>query len=188
MAVKLLIFDCFGVICHESAPCWLERHFTLEESRMYEKTLIHDADSGKISGKEMFRKFSELCGEDALEIEKDWIDFAAVNENMVAMIKDLRKNYKTALLSNAVSGIFPQIFTEAQLDEMFDVKVISHIEKCAKPDPKIYGLVLERAGVKGEEAVFTDDNPANLEVAKTLGIKTIHFKNQEDYLEQLKNM
>ena len=39
-----------------------------------------------------------------------------------------------------------------------------------KPDRRMFLDALEKAGVSGEEAVFIDDNPANLDGAAALGI------------------
>ena len=42
-----------------------------------------------------------------------------------------------------------------------------------KPDPRIYRDALEKSGVSGDEAVFIDDTPRNLEGAAALGITPI---------------
>lgn len=43
--------------------------------------------------------------------------------------------------------------------DRFPVRVISGLEGLEKPDPRIYGLALERAGVPASEAAFVGDNP-----------------------------
>ncbi|HEY6567668.1 MAG TPA: HAD-IA family hydrolase [Actinomycetota bacterium] len=43
--------------------------------------------------------------------------------------------------------------------DRFDVRVISGLEGVEKPDPAIYRLALERAGVEPECVVFVGDNP-----------------------------
>jgi putative hydrolase of the HAD superfamily len=43
--------------------------------------------------------------------------------------------------------------------ERFGVRVISGREGIEKPDPRIYRLALERAGVRPEESAFVGDNP-----------------------------
>ena len=57
---------------------------------------------------------------------------------------------------------------EAWLDDLlarlgvrdrFQVRVISGLEGLEKPDPRIYGLALERAGVVAEATAFVGDNP-----------------------------
>jgi putative hydrolase of the HAD superfamily len=43
--------------------------------------------------------------------------------------------------------------------EIFDVRVISGLEGVEKPDPRIYRLALDRAGVEPGEAAFVGDSP-----------------------------
>ncbi|MEX2101930.1 MAG: HAD-IA family hydrolase, partial [Actinomycetota bacterium] len=53
----------------------------------------------------------------------------------------------------------------------FDVRVISGIEGVEKPDPAIFRLALERAGVRPEETVYVGDSPAfDVEPARELGM------------------
>jgi putative hydrolase of the HAD superfamily len=43
--------------------------------------------------------------------------------------------------------------------EIFDVRVISGLEGVEKPDPRIYRMALDRAGVEPREAAFVGDSP-----------------------------
>lgn len=57
-----------------------------------------------------------------------------------------------------------EAWLEAMLDhweigDLFDVKVISGLEGIEKPDPKIFQMALERAGVPAERAVYVGDHP-----------------------------
>jgi len=64
---------------------------------------------------------------------------------------------------------WPQLF-----DRFRDV-VVSGDEKLVKPDAAIYRLALARFGLEPHEAVFIDDNAANVAGAEALGIRSIHF-------------
>ncbi|MGN6376697.1 MAG: HAD family hydrolase [Sphingomonas sp.] len=64
---------------------------------------------------------------------------------------------------------------EAALFDRFRDIVVSGDEKLIKPDPAIYRLALERFGLAPHEAVFVDDNRANVDAAAALGIVAIHF-------------
>ena len=46
-----------------------------------------------------------------------------------------------------------------ELVETFPVRVISGIEGIEKPDPRIFRLALERAGVDAAESAYVGDNP-----------------------------
>jgi putative hydrolase of the HAD superfamily len=58
--------------------------------------------------------------------------------------------------------------------ERFAVRVISGIEGLEKPDPAIYRLALERAGVEAADVAFVGDNPEfDVEPAAALGMTPI---------------
>lgn len=64
---------------------------------------------------------------------------------------------------------------EAALFDRFRDIVVSGTEKLVKPDPAIYHLALARFGLEPQEAVFIDDNQANIDAAAKLGIVALHF-------------
>ena len=70
------------------------------------------------------------------------------------------------------SGEFwrPFVAREAALFAPFRDIVVSGDEKLIKPDPAIYRLALDRFGLRAEEALFVDDNAANVAGAQGLGI------------------
>lgn len=58
--------------------------------------------------------------------------------------------------------------------ERFPVRVISGLEGVEKPDPAIYELALERAGVQPSDAAFVGDNPEfDVEPAAALGMTPV---------------
>lgn len=74
---------------------------------------------------------------------------------------------------------------EAWLFDRFRDIVVSGDEKLIKPDPAIYALALERFGLRAEEAVFVDDNIANVEAAAAMGIAAHHFVGAESLRSDL---
>lgn len=52
-----------------------------------------------------------------------------------------------------------RLLEELGVLERFSVRVVSGIEGLEKPDPRIFLLATERAGVRPEESVYVGDNP-----------------------------
>ena len=75
------------------------------------------------------------------------------------------------------SGEFFRAFRaeHAALFDRFRDIVVSGDEQLMKPDAAIYRLALERFGLRAEEAVFVDDNAANVAGAKAVGIHGLLF-------------
>ena len=82
---------------------------------------------------------------------------------------------RTAILSNGVPEIMGRLQREQSLAEFFDAIVVSYEVGCAKPDPEIYTICLDRLQVPTASALFVDDRLENLEAASRMGIQTLHF-------------
>ena len=65
---------------------------------------------------------------------------------------------------------------EARLFDRFRDIVVSGDERLVKPDPAIFHLALRRFGLAPEEALFVDDNAANVAGAEAVGIRAHHFR------------
>lgn len=59
-------------------------------------------------------------------------------------------------------------------DGFRDVVVSAH-ERLVKPDPAIFRVLFDRAGVLPADCIFIDDNPANVASASALGMDAIRF-------------
>jgi len=59
--------------------------------------------------------------------------------------------------------------------DLFGDIVVSGVEKLVKPDPAIYALARERFGLQPGEAIFVDDNHANVVSARANGFAAHHF-------------
>ena len=99
---------------------------------------------------------------------------------MADLIREYKeKGYRVYLLSNVSLG-FHGYWNDIPGSEYFDGFVISAEEKCIKPDPAIYKILLERFGLKAEECLFTDDISVNVAAAKYLGMEGIVFRGDVD--------
>jgi putative hydrolase of the HAD superfamily len=81
---------------------------------------------------------------------------------------------RLALLTNNVKEFGSSWRASFPVDELFPVVVDSSEVRMRKPDPRIYLLTCEQAGVAPEAAVFLDDNTDNVAAARALGIETVH--------------
>jgi len=95
----------------------------------------------------------------------------------VALLKPLKANYRLFGLTNWSAETFPIAFNLYPLFGEFEGIVISGVERLAKPDDRIYLLLLERYSLVAAECLFIDDNARNIRAAKTLGFHTIYLHN-----------
>jgi FMN phosphatase YigB (HAD superfamily) len=63
----------------------------------------------------------------------------------------------------------------------FDGLVLSCEHRLLKPEAEIYELALDAAGVLPGEALFVDDNEANVEGARRAGLSSFRFTDEADF-------
>ena len=106
-------------------------------------------------------------------------------EQNVALLKPLKKYYRIFGLTNWSAETFPIAYDLYPFFEEFEGIVISGEERLAKPDERIYQLLLKRYGLSAQECLFIDDNARNIEAAVALGFHTLHLKAEVCLREEL---
>jgi len=61
----------------------------------------------------------------------------------------------------------------------FEDIIVSGVEKCKKPDLKIYEILINRTKINPSNSLFIDDSHRNIEAAKKLGFHTFHFQSEK---------
>jgi HAD superfamily hydrolase (TIGR01509 family) len=92
---------------------------------------------------------------------------------VLRLLKDA--GYPLYALSNWPSDKFDLVRPKYEFFSWFDDIVISGKVRIAKPDPRIFELLLERIGRPAGECLFIDDSPRNIAVAERLGFQTIRY-------------
>jgi 2-haloacid dehalogenase len=67
----------------------------------------------------------------------------------------------------------------------FDAHVISGLEGVAKPDRRIFEILLHRHGLRAQATVFIDDQARNVDAARELGLVALHFSSAARLREDL---
>ena len=106
-------------------------------------------------------------------------------EQNVALLKPLKMNYRIFGLTNWSAETFPIACDLYPFFGDFEGIVVSGEERLAKPDERIYLLLLERYGLSGEECLFIDDNARNITAATALGFHTLHLTGDVSLKEAL---
>ena len=95
-------------------------------------------------------------------------------DDVVPTIERLEMDgYRLGLISNFEHWL-EEMLVELEIGHRFDPVIISALEGIEKPDPKIYELALERAGVEAAATVHVGDTPsADVEPAARVGITPV---------------
>lgn len=177
---KTIIFDFFGVISSEVAPRWFKENFPADEAVILKEQFVYPADTGEISDETLFSNLSKKTGIEPEKIRKAWLSLARIDPEVIFLIESLKPHHKIALATNASAGFIRNVLADNNLEHLFDNIIISSEIGVAKPDPLFFKKMLEILKEKPENMIFIDDNPANIESAKSLGIESILFRSIED--------
>ncbi len=196
--IKAIIFDIGGVLVPEHMSVQIKsfaRHFNFDPELMFALSDKHNPDL--MTGKLPLKKFLAMVKDEAgikatqkqlLEVwQNDYQKLLGLNKEIIDFAKSLRKNYKTAILSNLSDESY-RINKKRGLFKDFDVSVVSCMVKLRKPDPKIFSLVAKKLGAKPNECIFVDDHPGNVLAANDLGFNTVHFNSMEHFYSSLRTL
>jgi epoxide hydrolase-like predicted phosphatase len=193
--IKAIIWDMGGVILRtedytprEALAKSLGTSRKKLEWEVFNSPTAIQATNGELPVSEHFKQISMLYNLDDSGMEAFRVGFWGgdrVDETLLAAIRGYRKNYITAMLSNAWDTTRQVLTNDFPCLEPFDIAIFSAEVKLAKPQPEIYQLMLEKLAVEPGSAVFIDDFKENVNAANALGIHGIHFQNRDQSLADL---
>ena len=182
--IKAIIFDFFGVFRTDTYQAWLLKNGYERVGVFAEASML--LDQGKIDSDEFYRQISIAIGRSVTPEEVD--DTAILNTEMVTFVRELKRTYRTSLLSNAPSDYIRKLLDEHELNDIFDDIFISGENGYIKPYPEAFQNALKTMGVDAMNVLFVDDNETNVEGAAKQGITSLVFTNVEQFKHDLTSM
>jgi putative hydrolase of the HAD superfamily len=89
------------------------------------------------------------------------------------------KGYRLCLISNGFYEVQYRKMKSAQIEDFFEVVVLSDDIGVNKPDRRIFDHALRKAGATAEESIIIGDNPdADIKGAIDAGWKAIYFNRE----------
>lgn len=89
---------------------------------------------------------------------------------LLAFLRSVQGRVRITIISNAWPHVRVRL-TEDHVDEVAHEVVLSCEVGCAKPDPRIYRLALDRLGVAPERALLIDDTSGHVAAAVSAGLQ-----------------
>ncbi len=194
--LKAIIFDVGGVLIRTQSRAGREKWAARlkMDAREFED-FVFNGQSGRQTqlGQKTTEAHWDWLGDyfglneaDLAEMRRDFFAGDVLNKPLVEYIKRLgQAGYRLGLLSNfgdEARYLWTEVFPFIQ---HFDSVVISAEVGLMKPNPKIYHLAAESAGVAPNEALFVDDFMENVEGARQVGMPALHFTDPETTRQQL---
>ncbi|MDO4284937.1 MAG: HAD-IA family hydrolase [Eubacteriales bacterium] len=196
--IDTVIFDIGNVLTD-----FKEKRFYLElgypeeiAERLYRATMGSDCwveyDRGLLSDEEILSLFQKNDPGLASEIARALSDthgLVARRDSAIPWIRKVKAaGRKVLVLSNFSRKIKRECADALDFLPETDGGILSFQDRCVKPDPIIYALLLSRYQLDPAHAVFIDDTEQNLVAAREAGLQTILYRTQEQAEAELDEM
>ena len=187
--IKTLFLDIGGVILtngwdHNSRKL-ANDHFGLDNEEVNERHhLTFDTyEEGKLTLDEYLHRvvFYEERNFSKGDFIKFMFDQSKPFEETINYFKDLKKKYqlKVIAVSNEGRELNEHRIKEYKLNELFDAYISSCYIHLRKPDKDVWRMACDISQTSAEHALYIDDRPMFVDVARSFGIQSLHFQGLE---------
>ena len=149
--------------------------------------LLRDLETGKLTEEQFSEQFAPLLG---IQNHDGLIDrlFAGMQPDL-PMIDSLRHARAAGVRTGLISNSWGRgRYDRDSFGELFDGVVISGEVGMHKPQPEIFLLGAERAGVDPQQCVFVDDLRENCDGAEAVGMTAVLHRGAETTLPELERL
>jgi putative hydrolase of the HAD superfamily len=197
MEYPLVMFDMGGVTVDvesdrlvEQVAQLLGRPFDDVQQAVYHRDLLLPFELGKISARAYYEGLVK-----ALPISWPyerfvvaWNDIFRENADVTRIMHRLKERHTLIALTNT-----NELHLEYLRSSVPSLRVVQDwVASCnvglRKPDPQIYFLALERAGILPRQAVYVDDRPEMVEAGRSIGLTAVRFENSRQLEEDLQSI
>ncbi len=196
---KLLLFDLGNVVITYSVGKTLKKwslvsgipedvilsrfDFTDENFHKFERGEISRSRFNKYISQKIGYNFSDREFEECFNAM-----FIDVMPGIESVICSLKQGHNVAALSNT-NEVHEKFFLEKfnRTVSCFDKLFLSHRIRSRKPEKAAFDAVMDYYRVKPSEVLFFDDNPVNVNMAESFGIRSTLVNSIEDIKKALSN-
>jgi len=196
-SIRAVLFDFGGVLVEEG---FREGLYDLARQQGLDPQAVHQAaydaiyESGYIIGQGTAEDFWHILrGKTGIAGDLDSLFLAiasrfAARPRMRAVVRTLRRQgYITAILSDQTEWL-DYLDEQLHLSQDFDKVYNSYHLGKGKRDPSIFDDVVADLGLIPQEVVFVDDDPGNVERARSRGLIAVLFLDEDQCIDDLETV
>lgn len=189
--IDTIIFDLGGVVVFETPDLWKsifldisnEFNINFETLESHIKRYKSDIQIGKIKLSDFYQEVLNSVQRNDLKLEellqahlKTYTKYSGKYDNeMLSLISHLRQSYHVVCFTNTEPEI-AELNRRRGLFDYFEKAFISSEMGLRKPDPRSYQMVLNELLIEPQQAIFVDNDPDYVQIAKELGINGILYQ------------
>lgn len=151
--------------------------------------LYADLERGAITQARWNERTAALLGIDGTDLLARVLQDLHPEPSMIAAARAARAaGVRVGIFSNSLGSGPYDIYAGYDLAANYDTVLLSEDYKLRKPDPELYGIMLDLMELPGQACVFVDDTTRNLPPAEALGVATVLARNPADTIAQLESL
>lgn len=197
--IKNIIFDLGNVIVAYT-PLAHTRSFTADDGEaerlcrlIFESPAWRECDLGQLTRQAAIERLCREHPEDAGLIRRITHDcenrYLEASPDNMALVRKLRAaGFGVYYLSNINDPAIEVLTRRYDLFSLFMGGIASNLVHLAKPDPRIYRILLDTYGLVAAESLFIDDMPENVVAAQRLGFHAIRLDKIHRLYDALTNV
>jgi epoxide hydrolase-like predicted phosphatase len=152
--------------------------FELETGRLTEAEFMDSI------GSQLTRQLSRPI--DMNGFAEDYFSHLRPNRELIDYMRQLRdRGLRMAICTNNVREWESRWRAMLPIDDIFHVVVDSAFVGTRKPERRIYELTLARLGTAAAATLLVDDVEINCAAARELGMRAVHFRSNEQAIEEI---
>lgn len=192
--IRTVFFDFGGVIAEEgflNVFMSVAAAQGLDPRQVLQEAVNAAYDGGYLVGRidektfwQLVRERTGLQGEDNV-MRKVLFDGFRIRPRMLAYVELLRQTGRKVCILSDQTNWLDELNELHGFFDKFDLVFNSWHEGLHKRDPACFENALNKAGATAAESLFVDDAVRNVEVARSLGIRSIHFEYPQQFEKEL---
>ncbi|MEA2062944.1 MAG: HAD family phosphatase [Gemmatimonadota bacterium] len=187
--IKNILFD-IGHVLLSFYPEAAAREFAVYSSRPADRfgpehvflpEILHSFERGQISSEQYYEAFIQEsgCRMSFRHFSILWCKHFSLIRPMVELGRKLSRKYSIYFFSDTSPLHVPPLYHLFPALLFFHGQALSYELGAMKPEREFFQLACERLGLDPAECLFIDDQPANVDVARDFGIRSIHHRDPE---------
>lgn len=201
LKIKAVILDWGGVCCSGGeifASSALQNYLNLTPEQITTKiqSVYHSYYQGQLSQDQFWQAATDRLNLPPLpefnpaSLSQAYLNSYTLYPEILTIVKKIRPQYQTALLSNLTPEMRDYIIKKHSLKEYFSEMVFSCDKEIStlKPSPKPFTFIVSKLNLAPSDCLFIDDSLNNINSANTLGFKTLLFTHRQKLRRFLLNL
>ncbi|MGB6065934.1 MAG: HAD family phosphatase [Desulfomonilaceae bacterium] len=197
LPIKVILFDFGGVLAEEGFREGLmaiarsngfspETFFKIASSVAYDSGYVV-GETDESSYWSLIRQRTGITQSDT-DLRREILKRFLLRPWMLEIVRELRKKgHIVGILSDQTQWL-DELDRRNHFFREFDEVFNSYHLGIGKKNPLVFVKVAERLGIEPSEILFIDDNEGNVERARSVGFRTILFRDRDSFMQEIENL